>query len=225
MSISPAAASRTCRTMGSDPLASPGASRPVRPSCIVLARAAIVPTTLLSVVAAIPAAPAPAATRRIERRDGAAGPAAIVPWLPAAALAAATGRLVEFWHGNPFRRARGGACECMRSERSPVRAGGSFSRRSFVARPGADWSHNADWLEAAASAATCAKPAASQARNGSTRIGVVVGRLVPPARSTVMPSWSPLTKPLTSSGDVCPRAVAGSRPAGRTRGGPSSHSS
>jgi hypothetical protein len=53
-------------------------------------------------------------------------------------------RVVEFWHCNPFRRARGGAAACMRPVHSPIAPDGSFSRRAFVPQRGADWSEGAD---------------------------------------------------------------------------------
>ena len=58
-----------------------------------------------------------------------------------------------------------------------------------------------------------------------TTMGVVVGVLVPPAGSTVTPTLSPVASPEASTGAVLPALGGGSRPAGRIRGGPSSHSS
>jgi len=62
-------------------------------------------------------------------------------------------------------------------------------------------------------------------RKDMTTMGEVVGWLVPPAGSTVTPTLSPAASPEASTGAVLPDAGAGSRPAGRIRGGPISHSS
>jgi hypothetical protein len=59
-----------------------------------------------------------------------------------------------------------------------------------------------------------------------TRIGLGVGVLVvPPAGSTVMPTLSAARTPESSTGAVWPALGGGSRPAGRSPGGPISHSS
>ena len=201
-SISPDDASRTCRTSGSVPAGAGGSA-----TGLELARAAILPTMPPSVVAATPAAPAPAATRSMERRDGAARPALactspVVASLAAAAVAATT---VSSSSGIAIPFDRGAAAlprACGRSTRQSrlmdrSHAGRSchgaerIGRKVQIGRTGlADWPSS--WIGErelrAAFSRRWAGSAARQTRRGITRMGVVVGRLVPPAGSTVMPS-------------------------------------
>jgi len=67
--------------------------------------------------------------------------------------------------------------------------------------------------------------APGQAGSGMIRIGVVVGVSVPPAGSTVTPSWYPRTRPDARTGVVWPFSGLLSRPDGLATDLPSSHSS